>query len=153
MRKHKHFKVKCFWNFSLDAEIHAVPKTWEKWISIIREKYGKTQTFQIYGFLKYFRWSRNPYNCQNLGKVNFHNTGKVWAKNKHSKVMGFSTILSEAEIHTIPKIWKKWIPIVEKNMGKHKHSKVMGFSNILGEAEIHTIPKIWEKWIYIVREK
>ena len=67
--------------------------------------------------------------------------------------MGFSTILSEAEIHTIPKIWKKWMPIVEKNMGKHKHSKVMGFSNILDEAEIHTIPKIWEKWIYIVREK
>ena len=90
MRKQKHFRVKCFWNFSLDAEIHAVPKTWEKWISIIREKYGKTETFQIYGFLKYFGWSRNPYNSQNLGKVNFHNTGKVWEKNKHSKVMGFS---------------------------------------------------------------
>ena len=38
-------------------------KIWEKWISIVREnkdinifgeKYGKTQTFQIYGFLKYF---------------------------------------------------------------------------------------------------
>ena len=149
MGKHKHFKVKGFWNFLLEAEIHAV----QKWISIVREKYAKTQTFQIYGFLKYFRWSRNPYNSQNLGKVNFHNTGKVSEKNKHSKVMGFSTILSEAEIHTIPKIWKKWMPIVEKNMGKHKHSKVMGFSNILGEAEIHTIPKIWEKWIYIVREK
>ena len=51
MEKHEHFKVKGFWNFSLDAEIHAVPKTQEKWISIIRERYGKTQTFQIYGFL------------------------------------------------------------------------------------------------------
>ena len=29
-------------------------KTWEKWISVVQEKYGKTQTFQIYGFLKYF---------------------------------------------------------------------------------------------------
>ena len=54
MRKNKHFKVKGFLNFSHEAEIHAVPKTWEKWISIVREKYGKTQTFQIYGFLKYF---------------------------------------------------------------------------------------------------
>ena len=45
MGKHKHFKVKGFWNFLLEAEIHAVPNTWKKWISIVREKYGKTQTF------------------------------------------------------------------------------------------------------------
>ena len=50
MGKHKHFKVKGFLNFSCEAEIHAVSKTWEKWISLVREK----QTFQIYGFLKYF---------------------------------------------------------------------------------------------------
>ena len=54
MGKHKHFKVKGFWNFLLEAEIHAVPKKWEKWISIVREMYGKIQAFQIYGFLKYF---------------------------------------------------------------------------------------------------
>ena len=40
----KHFKVKSFWNFLLEAEIHAVPNTWEKWISIVQKKYGKTQT-------------------------------------------------------------------------------------------------------------
>ena len=45
MGKHIHFKVKCFSNFSLEAEIHAIPKIWEKWISITREKYGKTETF------------------------------------------------------------------------------------------------------------
>ena len=55
MGKHKHFKVKGFLIFSYEAEIiHAVPKSWEKWISILREKHGKTQTFQIYEFLKYF---------------------------------------------------------------------------------------------------
>ena len=54
MGKHEHFKVKGFWNFLLEAEIHAVPNTWEKWISITREKYGKKQMFQIYGFLKQF---------------------------------------------------------------------------------------------------
>ena len=28
-------------------------------------------------------------------------------KNKHFKLMDFLNILGEAEIHTIPKIWKK----------------------------------------------
>ena len=130
MGKHKHFKVKGFWNFLLEAEIHAV----QKWISIVREKYAKTQTFQIYGFLKYFRWSRNPYNSQNLGKVNFHNTGKVSEKNKHSKVMGFSTILSEAEIHTIPKKWKKWIPIVREKYGKTQTFQSNGFLKYFGRS-------------------
>ena len=52
-------------------------KTREKWTSIVREKYGKTQIFKIYGFLKYFGGSRNPYNSQNVLKVDFHSTGKV----------------------------------------------------------------------------
>ena len=54
MGKYKHFKVQDFWDFLLEAQIHAFSNLWEKWISIIREKYGKTQTFQMYGFLKYF---------------------------------------------------------------------------------------------------
>ena len=52
-----------------EAETHAVLKTWEKWIYIVREKYGKTQPFQMNGFLKYFGLSRNPYKSQNMGKV------------------------------------------------------------------------------------
>ena len=54
MGKHIHSKVQYFLNFLLEAEINAVRKTWEKRISIVWEKYGKTQTFQIYAFLKYF---------------------------------------------------------------------------------------------------
>ena len=69
MGKHEHFKVKGFWNFLLEAEIHAVPNTWQEWISLIREKYGKTQTFQIYGFLKNFGWNRNP---------SIHKTWEKW---------------------------------------------------------------------------
>ena len=42
-----------------------------------------------------------------MGKVNSHNTGRVWGKNRHSKFVGFLNISGEAEIHTIPKIWKK----------------------------------------------
>ena len=86
MVKHKHFKVKGFWNFSYQAEVHVVPKTWEKWISIVRKKHGKIQTFQIYGFLKYFWCSRNPYNSQIMGKVNSLNTGKVWKKTNIRKL-------------------------------------------------------------------
>ena len=33
---------------------------------------------QLYGFLKYFGWSRNPYNSQNMQKVNLHSAGNVW---------------------------------------------------------------------------
>ena len=55
MGKHEHFKVQGFWDFLLEVEIHVVPNTWEKWVSIIWENYGKTQTFQIYGFLKNYK--------------------------------------------------------------------------------------------------
>ena len=79
MQKHKNFKFKGFLNFSYEAEIHEVPKTQEKWISIVREKYGKRETFQIYGFLKYLG-EAEIHQFQNMGKVNPHNTGKVWEK-------------------------------------------------------------------------
>ena len=30
------------------------------------------------GFLNYFGRSRNPYNSQNIEKLDFHYTGKIW---------------------------------------------------------------------------
>ena len=118
MGKPKHSEVMSFLNVSGEADIRTVRKTWEKWIHIIqrqygkaqtfqsygflkyfvlngnpynfqtwvkqiskvRENYGKTWTFQIYGFFKYFGLNRNPYNSQNMGKVNSHNTRRVWKK-------------------------------------------------------------------------
>ena len=75
-------------------------------------------------------------------------------KQKHFKFMGFLNISDEAEIHTIPTAWEKWIPIIREKYGKKTQTfRSNGFLNFLGEAEIHTIPKTWEKWIYIVREK
>ena len=35
-----------FLNISDEADVHAIPKIWEKWISIVRDKYGKAETFQ-----------------------------------------------------------------------------------------------------------
>ena len=68
MGKHKHFRFMGFLNISGEAEIHKISKIREKWIPIIWEKYAKKQTFQTYGFLKYFGWSRNPCNFQNMVK-------------------------------------------------------------------------------------
>ena len=62
--KHKHSKVKDFSNILRETEIHAVPKALDEWISIVRKKYGKKQTFQNYEIPKYFVWSRLPYNSQ-----------------------------------------------------------------------------------------
>ena len=77
--KTEHSTVKCFLHIWREAEIHTISKTQNMGRVIsTREKYGKTQTFQIYGFLKYFGLSRNPYNSQNMGKVDFHSTGKMW---------------------------------------------------------------------------
>ena len=41
------------------TEIHTIPKTWEKWIPIVQEKYGETQTIHSYVFSRYFACSRN----------------------------------------------------------------------------------------------
>ena len=43
-----------------------------------------------------------------MEKVDFQSMGK----HKHFKFMGFLNIPSEAEMHTVPKTWRKWISIV-----------------------------------------
>ena len=85
MGKHKLFKVKNFLNFSYEAEIHAVPKTWKKWISIVRERHGKTQTFQIYGFLKYVGLSKSI-KIPKYGNSNSHSKRKIWENTNFSKL-------------------------------------------------------------------
>ena len=67
MGKHKHFKFMGFLNISGEAGIHSIPKTWKKWISIVQQKHGKTQTFQIYGFF---------FNI--LGETGIHSIPKTW---------------------------------------------------------------------------
>ena len=114
MGKHKHFKIKGFLFFSLEAEIHAVPKTWEKWISIVRKKYGKTQSFQIFGFVKYFGWSRNPYNPQNMGKVNSHSKGKIWENTNISKLRVSQIFCMKQKSMHFPKHGKSGFHSTEK---------------------------------------
>ena len=84
-------------------------------------------------------------------------------KNKHSKVMGFSNILGEAEIHAIPKTWEKWIYKEWEKYGK-THKFPILFATLQGwwepmqflmfgnvkipikwkySVESHMIPKLW----------
>ena len=69
MGKHKYFKVMGFLDFWFEAEIHAVPKIREKRISMVQEKYGKPQIFQIHaGFLNI------------SGETEIHTVLKIWGK-------------------------------------------------------------------------
>ena len=82
----------------------------------MREKYRKRQTFQIYGFLKYF------------GETEIHTISKTWEKwipiiqekygKKTLESFGFLNVLGDGEIHTILRIWEKWIPVVREKFGK-----------------------------------
>ena len=54
-----------------------------------------------------FRVKQKSIKFPKYGKMNSHNTGRVWEKNKHSKVTDLLKISGEAEIHAIPKIWEK----------------------------------------------
>ena len=84
-----------------EAEIHTIPKTWEKWIPILREKYGKKQIFQSNGFLKYFGRSRNPYNFQSMGKVNLHSMGKVRENKEISHSVRYLADLEFIKTHRV----------------------------------------------------
>ena len=128
MGKHKHFKFMVLLNISDEAEIHTIPKTWEKWIPIIREKYGKKQTFQSNGFLKYFGWSRNPYNSQNMGKVNLHSTGKVRENTEISHSLRYLADLEFMRTHGIPNVCECTNSHkMEIFCGKPYHSQAVGF--------------------------
>ena len=139
MGKCKRFEVKGFLNFLLEAEIRAVPKTWKKWIFTAPEKYGKTQTFHIYGFLEYFGWSRNPYNSQIMGKVNLLNTGKVWENIEVSQILHYLTDLELMRTHAIPNVSECAISHnMEMFCGKPYPSQAVVF---LTKLEVITKPK------------
>ena len=85
MGKHKYPKVLVFLNVSHSSiscliKTHTIPITWENQILVVRETYGKTQTFQSYKFLTYFMWGIDPYNSENMGKVNSHSKEKSMGK-------------------------------------------------------------------------
>ena len=147
MGKNKHSKAMGFSTIFGEAEIHTIPKILKKWIPIAREKYGKTQTFQSNGFLKYFELSRNPYNSQNLKKVNFHSTGKVRENTRIFHSLRYLVDLELMRTHGIPNVCEC--------TNSHKMEIFCGNSfpdcGILKKLEVikfHTMEILWEKLIY-----
>ena len=126
MGKYEHFEVKGFWNFLLEAEIQAVTNIWEKWILIILEKYGKKTN--ISKFLKYFGWSRNPCNYQNMRKVNSHSKGKVWEKTNISNLSVSEIFRLMQKYMQLPKHGKSGFPLYGKIMEKHMQFPELGKS-------------------------
>ena len=57
--------------------------------------------------------------------------------------MGFLNILGEAEIHEIPKIWEKWIYLVQEKYGKTQ-SIFFATSSDLEFMRTNAIPNVWE---------
>ena len=57
-----------FLNISDETEILKIPKTWEKWIPIILEKYEKKQKFKSMDF------------SNSLGEAEIHTIPKIWEK-------------------------------------------------------------------------
>ena len=100
------FHIEGFLHVWYEAEIHLVPKAWEKGISIVQEQYGKPQAFQIYEFVKYFGWSKNPYNFQNMGKVNLHSTEKIWENTEISHILHYLADLELMRTLAVPNIWE-----------------------------------------------
>ena len=93
-----------FLHISLETEVHAVLKTWDEWIPIVREKYEKTQTFQNYGFLTYFMWRKNPFNSQIVGWVNSHITEKEWENTGNPHVLLLRFRVNENSCN--PTVWE-----------------------------------------------
>ena len=77
---------------------------------------GKTQTFQNVGFLKYFGWSRNPYNSQNMGRIPI-------VREKYGKTQTFQ---SQGFLEFFP-----W-------------SRNPGSSQNMGNVDCHDTGKVWE---------
>ena len=123
------------------------------WILIVREKYGKTQTFQSYGFLTYFMCGINTYNSQNMRKVNSYSEEKIWENIYISKLRVSGIFSWKQKSMQFPTHGKSAFAWYGKSIRKHKRFKFMGSLKILDEAEIHTFPETWETWIPIIREK
>ena len=119
-------------------------------------------------------WSRNPYNSQTMGWVNFHVTEKVWENRNISQVLLYLPDLELMKTHVWEcatshntkiicgkpyrsqavgfwKILKTFYPFHEKLMGIPISFPLTDFERFF--LLIHTIPKTWGKWIPIVRKK
>ena len=101
----------------------------KKWITIVRGKHGKTQTFQIYEFLKYFRWNTS---------AEVHTIPKIWEKwiyialAKYGKTQRFPIFFTTSQ----SKSW--WEPMQFPMFGNVQISIKWKYS-----VERHFINRLW----------
>ena len=124
MGKQKHSKVKGFLNFSCEAEIHAVPTTWDEWFPTLRESMRKPKHSKV----TYFTWIRNPYNSRPAGKANSHIMEQVWENTDNSLVLLYFTDLGLMKTHVILTVWECTNSHnMEVFCWKPYHSEAVGF--------------------------
>ena len=96
------------------------------------------KTFQNYEFVPSVSKKQKSIQLSKYGKSELPYYAKSIGKHKQRKAMGFLPFSHEAEIHTIPKTWKKLIPIVREKHGKNKSP---------------CIPKLKVSYIFRVKQK
>ena len=148
MGKHKYSKATSFSHISCEALICIISKIWEKWISIVSRKFGKTQTF-LKGFIFF--------SCE----TEIHAVPKTWDKwismwwkkygrtlkvmEKHSKLMDFLNILREAEIQYISQTtWWVNSHVIEQVWESTDNFQVLFYLTDLVLMKTHAIPTVWE---------
>ena len=103
-----------------------------KRILIIRETYGKTQTFQSYGFLTYFMCGMNAYNSQNMRKVNSHSKEKICENKSISKLSVSGIFCLKQKSMQFPTHGKSGFFTVREKYRKTQTFQICGFLKSFG---------------------
>ena len=129
--KIEHSEVKCFLHISREVEIYAIPKTQKMGIVNVLsteklwENTNIPNVWVSYTFCTPPFWvKQKPCNFEKMRKLNSQSKGHKWENtNIPKQTIGFLHISCDTLIHTIPKIWEKWIPIVRKKYGNTRTLK------------------------------
>ena len=99
-----------FLHISREAVIHAILRTWKKWIPIVCKSVEKRKHYIIMCFLNISREAK-IHTITRTWKKWIPIVRKIMGKHKYSKSMSFLHIPRETETNTFPETWKKWILI------------------------------------------
>ena len=121
MRKVNSHSTKKVWEKTIlsEPEIHTIPKTWGKWISIVWEKYWKTQRFSIFFAtpqLNLFHAILDVWECTNSHKMEilcrkpYHSLGvSFWGNQKFMRHPNGPHSMGNLKFHTMGTLFEKLI--------------------------------------------
>ena len=123
---------------------------------------------------RYFMWSKNPYNSQTTGRVNYHIMEQAWENTDNSQVLLYLTDLELVGTHASHNVWKcanfHNIEIVQwkvisfpgcgflrklelirkpKQSSEHESSKISYYGNTIGKTSLFLYYGLWLKinWV------